>query len=84
MEPIIVDVGKRGKKALKALKRGQGDLTEAIESVLAENALKTGNGSRANELPVIFLYEKPKKKKKKKRKNRRALTPLDFLVPWIR
>jgi cellobiose-specific phosphotransferase system component IIA len=63
-DPVVIDLGKVKKKAVKALKQGRGPLIEEIDDVISqvrESLAEAGVGQTI--LPVIVLYrEKPKKK----------------------
>ncbi|MFO0728222.1 MAG: hypothetical protein U1E65_30855 [Myxococcota bacterium] len=57
--PIIYEVGKRSKKAIKALKQGRGRLLDEIHA-----SINSGGDPARKILPVILLVrERPKKPK---------------------
>ena len=59
-QPIVVDLGKRKKKDVKALKKGQGPLVAEVNAAV-EQAV-AGSASDAEVIPVVLLYEKKAKK----------------------
>lgn len=64
VKPIVLDVGKKSKKALKRLKRGEGDLVEQADAA-AMNAVAAAGGSAKDVITVVVLYQKKPKKKSK-------------------
>ena len=68
MAPIVVDLGKVKRKAVKRLKRGRGKLIDEAYQVMAEVEANLGDEATNKELlPVIILYEKKPKKRRRKR-----------------
>jgi hypothetical protein len=61
---ILVDAGKRRKKAIKLLKRGEGPLIAEIDSILDEVRRELGPAGEGREiLPVVLLYrERPRRR----------------------
>lgn len=68
---VVLDLGKRSRKRVKALKRGKGSLVGEIEAKIRQSAELAGG---ADVLPVVILFEK--KKKKKKRAKPSLMNPL--------
>jgi len=59
LAPIIVDLGKKRRKALKQLKRGDGRLLDEVEQVTAEVRAELGKDADAVELvPIILVYRR--------------------------
>jgi len=58
-EPVILDAGKVRRKAIKALKGGQGSLLEEIEAIAQEarNELKA-SGSKREVVPLVLIYRR--------------------------
>jgi len=71
--PVLVDLGKKRRKQIKQLKRGEGPLvaevTEVLEHVRAELGADLDGKTI---LPVVLIYEK---------KRKRGLGGLDALLP---
>ena len=73
--PIVIDLGKKKKKFIKDLKRGQGKLM--AEVMAAINEVRIGLGEEANNqqvAPVVLIY----KQKRKRRKGGR-----NMWFPWV-
>jgi len=63
--PIVVDLGKKKKKQIRALKRGSGKLMDEVAEVL--NRVRDGLGSEAelkNLVPVVIIYRKKEGKRR--------------------
>ncbi len=61
--PIIIDLGKKKRKQIKALKRGSGKLMDEVAEVL--NQVRGNLGPEAelkNLVPVVMLYRKKDKR----------------------
>ena len=58
--PVIVDLGKKRKKAVKSLRRGQGKLMEDVHSAVDE--LKS-SGTVAKDAQVLIVVVESKAKK---------------------
>jgi len=70
--PIIIDLGKEKRKAIKELKRGRGKLMDEVGQAVAEvRASLAENGDAARIVPVVLIY-----RQKKRRKG--GLLPLSF------
>jgi hypothetical protein len=62
--PIIVDLGKKKPKQIRALKRGSGKLMDEVGEVL--NRVRDSLGSEAdvkNLVPVVIIYRKKESKR---------------------
>lgn len=56
--PVLIDLGKKSKKAVKRLRNGQGKLLEEINQAIRE--LREANKIGANAQPVVVVVrEKP-------------------------
>jgi hypothetical protein len=64
VKPIVLDVGKKSKKALKRLKRGDGELVEQAEAAALSSVAAAG-GNAKDTITVVVLYQKKSKKKSK-------------------
>jgi hypothetical protein len=61
--PVIVDLGKRKRKAIKDLKNGQGYLmTEVTDAVNRARATLPEADQNKPVVPVVILYRKKRKK----------------------
>ena len=65
--PLIVDLGKHRRKAIKRLREGRGKLLDEVTSCIEE--LKTAGAVAAGAQPVVIIV------RERRRKN--ALWPLD-------
>ena len=60
--PIVIDLGKKKKKQIKALKRGEGELAAEVQSAIADVKQNLGAESANKELiPVVVVYKKKPK-----------------------
>lgn len=66
-EPIVVDLGKARKKAIKSLKKGEGKLLSEVQLALQELRAKQ-DPALANKdiVPIIFVYKQKAKTKKRR------------------
>jgi hypothetical protein len=72
VRPIILDVGKRTRRTIKALKRGRGRLMDEADEVMREYCARLGKDVENLQLvPLIMLY-----RKKIPRRSRPGLTGL--------
>lgn len=63
MEPVIVNLGKKRRKLIKQLLKGEGKLAEEIDGVIDEVAEMLGEELDGKTLvPLILIYEKKPKK----------------------
>ncbi|MDI1433114.1 MULTISPECIES: hypothetical protein [Polyangium] len=63
--PIIVDLGKKKRSALKSLKRGRGRLVDEVEQTIDE--IREGLGQEAANkeiVPIVIVYRKKQKRSK--------------------
>jgi hypothetical protein len=60
--PLIIDLGKQGRKKIKQLKKGEGPLAEEIQATIDEVKAQAGDRLPENAWPVIIVYEKKPKK----------------------
>lgn len=57
--PVVVDLGKKKKKAVKSLKRGEGELVEDISRAISE--LQQSGVVSPSAAPVVVIVEKKPK-----------------------
>ncbi len=63
--PIVVDLGKTKRKAIKSLKRGRGKLMAEVDEVVATVAANLGAEAQGKELvPVVIVYRQRDKKRR--------------------
>lgn len=63
--PIIVDLGKVGRKQIKKLKQGRGPLAMEVDEVIEALRRELGEETAGKEIvPVVLLYRRKRKKKK--------------------
>lgn len=60
--PIVVDLGKKKKKDIRALKRGEGVLIEDVQRVLDEIRAHSSELSTKELVPIVILYRKAAKR----------------------
>jgi hypothetical protein len=64
ISPIIVDLGKKRRKAVKALKRGGGKLLQEVTQAVDEIRTQLGTEAEGKELvPVVLIYQKKLRRK---------------------
>jgi hypothetical protein len=62
--PIVIDLGKKRKKHITELKRGEGPLTAEIQEALAQVREGFGAEAASKELvPVVLVYKKKLKRR---------------------
>jgi hypothetical protein len=64
--PVVIDLGKTGRKQLKALKKGAGKLKEEV--VDATEGIKSRLGAQAEGkefLPIVIIYKRKRRAVKK-------------------
>ena len=62
-KPIIIDLGKKSRKQIKRLKRGEGRLVREVDEAMEEVAAQLGETVEGKELvPVVVLYRQREKK----------------------
>lgn len=59
---VVVDIGKKSRKKIKALKRGEGERVEEIATSLRAQAGPSIDA--VDTIPVLLLFEKKRKRKK--------------------
>jgi hypothetical protein len=60
--PIVVHLGKKKRKELKQLERGEGRLVDEVEEAMAQVAAGLGAKASSRELvPVVVVYTKKEK-----------------------
>jgi hypothetical protein len=60
--PIVIDLGKKKKKEIQALKRGEGELAAEVRSAIADVKQSLGAEAASKELlPVVVVYKKKQK-----------------------
>ena len=70
--PIVLDLGKKKKKLIKALKRGEGKLMEDVAQAVEEVRSNLGGHAVGKDLiPVVIVYER-------KRRSRGGLLPFSM------
>jgi hypothetical protein len=63
--PVILDLGKTGRKKIRDLKQGQGKLLLDIEDALQEVARSLGVEATEKQLiPVVLIYRKKSRKRR--------------------
>jgi hypothetical protein len=63
--PIILDLGKKKRRALKDLKRGRGRLMDEVEQSLEEVRVSLGEEMQGKQIvPIILVYKRKEKKRK--------------------
>lgn len=63
--PIIVDLGKKKKRALRALERGRGKLVDEVTHVIDDVSMGLGE-ERSNKLivPIVVVYRRKNRKRR--------------------
>jgi hypothetical protein len=63
LTPIIIDLGKRKKKAIKRMKNGEADILMEIDEALSRAAEAMGDDAKGKVLvPVVLIVEKKAKR----------------------
>lgn len=63
--PIILDLGKKKRRALKDLKRGRGRLMDEVEQSLDEVRIGLGEEVKGKQIvPIVLVYKRKVKRKK--------------------
>jgi hypothetical protein len=73
--PIVIDLGKHGRKKLKQLKAGGGPLLEEVLESLHQVRASLGPGDSRALLPVVVLFERKPRKPRKAGRNTLRLLP---------
>lgn len=67
INPIIVDLGKKKRKAIKDLKRGRGRALDQIEQAVQEVRASLGaEGEGKTLVPVVVVYRRKQKKSRRR------------------
>lgn len=67
ISPVIVNVGKKRRKAIKSLKRGRGRLMDEVSQVISEVRAGLAPGEESKELvPIVVIYQKKSKKRRRR------------------
>lgn len=65
LAPIIVDLGKKRRRAIKALKRGDGRLMDEVEQVIDEVGTELGKDKDAVQIvPIVLVYRRKTKRRR--------------------
>jgi hypothetical protein len=72
-QPLILDVGKKKKKDVKALKRGTGPIAAEVQAAV-ERAV-AGSAGSGEVVPVVMLFQEKSKK-------RRMPMPMPLPMPF--
>jgi hypothetical protein len=65
LAPIIVDLGKKRRKAIKALMRGDGRLLDEVEQVIGEIRAELGKDAEAAEIvPIVLVYRRKTRRRR--------------------
>ena len=65
IRPVVVDLGKKKAKAIKALKRGEGKLMDDVAQVVEEVRANLSKELAGKELiPVVIIYQKKQNRRK--------------------
>jgi uncharacterized protein DUF6200 len=72
--PVVVDLGKKRSKTLRALKNGEGPLMQDVAHVLEEVRAKSPELASKELVPVVIVY-----RKKPKRKSRGMMSPFSMM-----
>ena len=76
LSPVLVDLGKAGRKRVRDLKRGKGRLLEKVEDAIEQTVEELGDETKGKTiLPIVVVVEKRPKKK------RNVSSLLDFALP---
>jgi hypothetical protein len=64
LSPIVLDVGKRKKSVIKALKNGRGRLMDEVEETVEDVRANLGESVEGKELvPVVLIYRQKTKRR---------------------
>jgi hypothetical protein len=63
VKPVVVDLGKKKTKDIKALKRGEGKLMEDVQRVIQEVRANSTELAGKELVPVVILYRKMPKRR---------------------
>lgn len=63
LDPIIIDLGKKRRKAIRDLKRGHGKLMDEVYDAVDQVRARMGADAAKKELlPVVLIYKKKSKR----------------------
>jgi len=64
--PIIVNLGKKKRRAIKRLKRGKGRAMDEVMDVMeqVQASLGAGDGAQKTLVPVVVLYSRKRRRRK--------------------
>lgn len=64
--PIILDLGKKKRRALKNLKRGRGRLIDDVEQALDEVNIGLGDEAKGKQIvPIVLIYKRKTKRRRR-------------------
>lgn len=66
IDRVLVRAGRRKKRELKALARGEGDLADIVGDAISDAIAGATDVDRDQVIPVIILYEERPKKRKRR------------------
>ena len=72
--PVVVNLGKKTKKAIKKLKKGEGKLVAELELAMDEVRARMPEADRAKLVPVVMFVER-----KIAKKGKLPFSPLSFI-----
>lgn len=73
--PIVVNLGKKTKKAIKKLKKGEGKMVDAVQLAMDEVRARLPEADKAKQLvPVVMFVER-----KDSKKSKLPFSPLSFI-----
>lgn len=65
--PVVVDLGKVGRKQIKRLKRGEGKLADEVLDVMDEVVATLGSDLEgATLVPLVMIYQRKRKKSRRR------------------
>jgi len=62
--PVVVDLGRKRRKDILALKRGEGKLMENVHKVIEEIRANSTELKGKELVPVVILYRRPERRNK--------------------
>jgi hypothetical protein len=61
--PVIVDLGRKTKKAIKNLKRGTGDTMLEVEAAIRQVRMRLSEADKNKPaIPIVLIYERKRKR----------------------
>lgn len=67
INPVVVDLGKKRSKTVRALKNGEGPLMDEVSRVLDEVRARSPELASKELVPVVIVYRKKPARKSKSR-----------------